>query len=169
MFDETYAQRDGIVTRQEAPSFQPQAPDEWVVSGPHLFVGTPIAKSSMTDCTTNRSYDDIDLTEIVDDYLPRAVYRPGDANGNRQTFAEQIPVWPGPSLPGLWPLGEDDKAAWTTLLGEPVQCHRVQNRVYVFISDCSSDSLAAIQWLTQKPGTSATELAKQFPSALSSC
>ena len=165
MFDETYSQRDGIVTRQDAPSFQPTVPDEWVVSGPHFFVGTPLAKSPRMKCDSKGAYDDIDLTEIGEDYMPRAVYRPGDMKGDRGTFSEQIPVWPGPSLPGLWPLGENEEAAWATILGEPVKRHRVRNRDYVFISDCSSDILAAIQWLTQKPGTSAAELSNQFTSS----
>ncbi len=165
MFHEANAQRDGIVTREEEPSFQPTSAEDWVVSGPHFFVGTPFNKSPRIACTHNNAYDDIDLTEIGEDYLPRAVYRPGDAKGERRVFAEQIPVWPGPRLPGLWPLGANEAAAWEILVGEPVQRHRVQGRDYLFINDCSPDALAAIQWLSQKPGTSAAEFAKQFPSA----
>ncbi len=163
MLNEVNAQQDGAITREDDPSFPPTTPDEWVVSGPHFFVGTPFNKTPNTVCQTHRAYGDIDLTEIGEDYLPRAVFRPGNVKGDRGTFTEQISVWPGPSLPGLWPLSADDEAAWATLLGESVQRHRVQSHDYVFVTDCSSDAIAAIQWLTQKPGTSATELAKQFP------
>jgi hypothetical protein len=91
MFDETYAQRDGIITRQEDPSFQPERPDDWVISGPHFFVGTPLNKTPRTSCTANGHYDDIDLTEIPDDYLPRAVYRPGDRDGDLTAFYQGHP------------------------------------------------------------------------------
>ena len=76
MFDETYAQRDGIITRQDNPSFQPTTVDEWVISGPHFYVGNPLNKSPRTSCLANTHYDDIDLTEIPEDYLPRAVLSP---------------------------------------------------------------------------------------------
>jgi hypothetical protein len=99
MFDETYAQRDGLITRQEDPSFQPERPDDWVVSGPHFFVGNPLAQTPYTKVTSNRAYDDIDLTEIPDDYLPRAVYRPGDRHGDLSAFQRAIPEWPRPRKP----------------------------------------------------------------------
>ena len=99
MFDETYAQRDGIITRQEDPSFQPERPDDWVLSGPHFFVGTPLNKTPFTNVINQRSYDDFDLTDIPDDYLPRAVYRNGDRNGDLSAFHKAIPEWPKPRKP----------------------------------------------------------------------
>jgi hypothetical protein len=89
MFNEVLAQQDGSIFRQDSPSYQPHTTAEWVISGPHFFVGTPLAKSASTDATTNRSYDDIDLTEIGEDYLPRAVFRPGDRNGDRSVFLDR--------------------------------------------------------------------------------
>ncbi|HRY16032.1 MAG TPA: hypothetical protein P5330_09210, partial [Candidatus Competibacteraceae bacterium] len=73
MFHEAYSQRDGIITRQDAPSFQPQSADQWVLSGPHFYVGNPFNKTPRTACTANGHYDVIDLTAIPDDFLPRAV------------------------------------------------------------------------------------------------
>lgn len=90
MFDEAYAQRDGRIVRQDAPSYQPQSPAEWIVSGPHFGVGTPLAKTARFQCTEKNHYDAIDLTEIPADYLPLAVYRPG----NRAAFEAAIPRWP---------------------------------------------------------------------------
>jgi hypothetical protein len=37
MFDETYAQRDGIITRQDNPTFEPAGAEDWVLSGPHAL------------------------------------------------------------------------------------------------------------------------------------
>jgi hypothetical protein len=93
MFDETYSQRDGILTRQDNPSFQPNNTNEWVISGPHFYVGTPLNKTPRTKCQHNKAYDDIDLTELPEDYLPRAVYAPGNKKGDRANFNAAIPKW----------------------------------------------------------------------------
>ncbi len=73
MFDETYAQRDGTTKRQTQ---FPETPDQWVLSGPHFFVGTPFYKTPRAECTQNSHYDVLDLTELPDDYLPRTNYIP---------------------------------------------------------------------------------------------
>lgn len=101
LFDEAYAPRDGLITRQDTPSFQPREPAEWIVSGPHFAVGTPLAKTARSRCTEKNHYDPIDLTEILADYLPRAVFRPGDARGDRQAFEAAIGRWQQGELPLL--------------------------------------------------------------------
>jgi hypothetical protein len=93
MFDETYSQRDGILTRQDNPSFQAQNTNEWVISGPHFYVGTPLNKAPRTRCSHNNAYDDVDLTAIPENYLPKAVYRPGNKEGERTAFKAEIPSW----------------------------------------------------------------------------
>jgi hypothetical protein len=94
MFHESNSQREGYIVRQDNPSYQPQDPEEWVLSGPHIFVGTPFNKTCRDACISNKAYDDIDLTEIPADYLPRAVYRPGGTTGNRDAFYQAIAEWP---------------------------------------------------------------------------
>jgi hypothetical protein len=125
MFHESNAQRDGIITHQDEPSFQPTSPDEWVISGPHLHVGTPLNKSPRSSCLTNKQYDDIDLTQIPIDYIPRAVYCPGNRGSDRAAFYSAIPEWPRPSRPGFWPVREEDIPAWEYLSGEPLKLYRV--------------------------------------------
>jgi len=95
MFDETYSQRDGILTRQDNPSFEPADTSEWVVSGPHFFVGTPLNKTPRTRCNSKGAYDDIDLTAIAPNYLPRSVYCPGNKSGDTTKFKEEIPLFDG--------------------------------------------------------------------------
>lgn len=73
MFDETYAQRDGIIRRET--SFPADA-SQWVLSGPHFFVGNPFHQTPKEICETHRAYDGIDLLTIPDDYLPRTNYLP---------------------------------------------------------------------------------------------
>lgn len=120
MFHESNGQRDGIVTRKDNPSYQPQSSEDWVLSGPHFFLGTPHYQTPYSACTTNNSYDSIDLTEIPEDYLPRAVYKPGDRRGNRQSFYNAIQEWPDPHIPGFWPVDPNDAPQWAILLGEPL-------------------------------------------------
>ena len=93
MFDETYSQRDGILTRQDSPSYQPESPAEWVLSGPHFFVGNPFNRTARSSCTHNNAYDDVDLTCLEDDFTPRAVYRIGDLRHDLSTYESRIPYW----------------------------------------------------------------------------
>ena len=73
MFDETAAQRETTIRRET--SF-PASVSQWVLSGPHFFVGNPFYKTPREQCPNPRSYDPIDLITIPDDYLPRTNYLP---------------------------------------------------------------------------------------------
>jgi hypothetical protein len=93
MFHEVNAQRENCIFRQSEPSFEPLKIDDWIISGPHYFVGTPFNKTPRTNCNSKGAYDDIDLTTIPEDYLPRAVYRPGDNKSDLHSFYQKIPTW----------------------------------------------------------------------------
>ena len=73
MFDETYAQRDGTIKRETR---FPQDPSQWILSGPHFYVGNPLHQTPKEVCETHRAYDSIDLLTIPDDYFPRTNYLP---------------------------------------------------------------------------------------------
>ncbi|HQT01965.1 MAG TPA: hypothetical protein PLU46_03805 [Thiotrichales bacterium] len=73
MFDETYAQTDGTIQRDTQFA---QGPEQWVLSGPHFYVGNPFHQTPKPVCETHRAYDKIDLTDLPDDYLPRTNYVP---------------------------------------------------------------------------------------------
>jgi hypothetical protein len=88
-YDESGGQRNGEITRQEDPSFIPQTADEVILTGPLFFVGNPFYKNSRTTCDSNQAFDPLDLTTLPPDFLPRTVYKPGDAKGNRTKF-EQV-------------------------------------------------------------------------------
>ena len=94
MIDETFGQRDGIITIQDNPSYIPNSPNELVLSGPHFYIANPLNKTPRTSCLTKRAYDDIDLLETNNQYLPRAVYKQGDINSNKDKFINSIIVWP---------------------------------------------------------------------------
>ena len=160
MFNETNAQRDGIITRQEDPSFQPRSADEWVISGPHFFVGNPLNKTSRSSCTANGHYDEIDLTEIADDYLPRAVYRPGDRDSDLTAFHNAIPEWPKPRKPengqgGFWPVSDAEVPAYEALLGEPLQRYGIDPnspgactaRQFAWFTEWHGNVESAVRWL----------------------
>ena len=73
MFHETNAVRDGTIRRETR---FPDGPSDWVLSGPHFYVGNPLYKTPRFTCTEKGHYDCIDLTAIPDDYLPRTNYVP---------------------------------------------------------------------------------------------
>lgn len=52
-------------------------------------------------CTHSNAYDGIDLADIGEDYLPRAVSRPGDRHGDLDRLHTAIGEWPDPALPGF--------------------------------------------------------------------
>lgn len=171
MFHESNSQRDGIITRQEDPSFQPQTADQWVLSGPHFYVGNPFNKTPRTACTANGHYDDIDLTAIPDDFLPRAVYRPGDREGDLTRFYAAIPEWPKPSVPGFWPVADDAVAAYEALLGEPLQRYGIDPslpgartaRLFGYFTEWQGEVDAAVAWLlAHENRPDRTEFAEKF-------
>ncbi|WP_251930359.1 Eco57I restriction-modification methylase domain-containing protein [Salinibacter ruber] len=73
MFDETYAQEDGTIERDT--QFIDNVKN-WVLSGPHFFVATPFYKTPREGCNNNQDYDELALTSIPADYLPRTNYVP---------------------------------------------------------------------------------------------
>ncbi len=73
MWHETNAQKDGTIKRQTG---FPKDASQWILSGPHFFVGNPCYKTPRQKCSLNSHYDILDLTELPDDYLPRTNYIP---------------------------------------------------------------------------------------------
>ena len=73
IWHETGARDDGTIRRETR---FPDGPEEWILSGPHFFVGNPLNKSPRRECKEKADYDCIDLTTIPEDYLPRTNYVP---------------------------------------------------------------------------------------------
>ncbi len=88
-FDETGAQKDGTIRRITRI---PKTESEWVVSGPHFYVGTPFNKTPNEGCSHNKDYSPIDLTNIPGDYLPRTNYVPACSPAE---YRKRTPHWNG--------------------------------------------------------------------------
>jgi hypothetical protein len=73
MWDETAAQADGIIRRETSV---PAKACQWIVSGPQFYIANPLYKTPRAVCRHNKDYDEIDLVEALDDYLPRTNYVP---------------------------------------------------------------------------------------------
>ncbi len=71
MWNETNAQKDGILRRDT--QFVNSARN-WILSGPHFFVGNPFFKTPNEGCKTNADYSRLDLTQLPSDYHPRSNY-----------------------------------------------------------------------------------------------
>lgn len=89
MWGETGAQTDGIIRRETRVA---QSTAEWILSGPHFYVGTPFNKTPRPICNHNKDYDAIDLQTIPDDYLPRTNYVP---ECEPRTYRERTPAFRG--------------------------------------------------------------------------
>jgi hypothetical protein len=89
MFDETNAQIAGTICRnadRTAPF--PESPEEWILSGPHFFIGNPFNKTPRAVCNANGHYDPLDLKSLPDDYLPRTNYVP---MADREEYLRRTP------------------------------------------------------------------------------
>ncbi|HHZ8496052.1 TPA: hypothetical protein ACWMK0_004549 [Enterobacter mori] len=84
-WNEVNAQEDGTILRQTQ---FPKDSNQWIVSGPHFYVGNPLYNTPKAICDTHKAYDNLDLLTVPDDYLPRTNYIPAcDA----QEYAKRIP------------------------------------------------------------------------------
>lgn len=91
MWHETNAQKDRTIRRETR---FPKDLSEWILSGPHFYVGTPFNKSPRRECIQNSHYDPIDLTLIPDDYLPRTNYIPDCSPSEYRKRTPSVP-WDG--------------------------------------------------------------------------
>jgi len=63
MWDETNAQKDGIIAKS---IIQPHSPIQLIISGPHISVSNPFEKNPNEGCKSKGDYSNIDLTNIKD-------------------------------------------------------------------------------------------------------
>ncbi len=73
MWHETGAQKDGTICRETRFTTDVR---EWILSGPHIFVGTPFFQTPNDGCKSNGDYTRLDLTTLSEDYRPRTNYVP---------------------------------------------------------------------------------------------
>ncbi len=97
MFDETNACHEGTIKRETG---FPANPTELILSGPHFYVGNPRYKTPRAICTEKGHYDNLDLTDLPDDYLPRTNYKPACDPEEYQRRIPRVP-WtePGETVP----------------------------------------------------------------------
>jgi len=88
MWHETNAQNDGTIKRNTQ---FPESPEQWILSGPHFFVGTPFYKTPRAICTEKGHYDVLDLTDLPEDYLPRTNYIPACDPAEYQRRIPRVP------------------------------------------------------------------------------
>lgn len=73
MWDETNRVNDGTIRRETQ---FPTSTNEWILSGPHIYVANPFFKTPRRVCTEKNHYDPLDLTALPANYLPRTNYVP---------------------------------------------------------------------------------------------
>ncbi|MBS0598060.1 MAG: class I SAM-dependent DNA methyltransferase [Proteobacteria bacterium] len=76
VFDETQAQKLGLLASRKVSDGFAKSPEGLVLSGPHYHVSNPLNKTPRVVCRSNGHYDPITLQELPDDFLPRSSYLP---------------------------------------------------------------------------------------------
>jgi hypothetical protein len=97
-WNESNAVLDGTITRNKdrtAPF--PENATEWIFSGPHFYIASPMYKTPRRVCSANGHYDCLDLAAISTDYLPRTNYKP---MGDIIEYHRRTPVVTWPDTPG---------------------------------------------------------------------
>jgi hypothetical protein len=89
MWHETNAQKDGTIRKETRFAM---SANEWILSGPHFYVGTPFNKTPRAVCTHNKHYDAVNLEAVADDYLPRTNYVPA---ADAATYLARTPKFRG--------------------------------------------------------------------------
>lgn len=84
-WNESTAQVDETIFRETT---FPKGSDQWIMSGPHFFVGNPFYKTPREECTLSSHYDGIDLLTIPNDYMPRTNYIP---TSNKDKYKVRTP------------------------------------------------------------------------------
>ncbi|MCS4181627.1 hypothetical protein GGQ07_003086 [Salinibacter ruber] len=87
-WNETAAQEDGTI-KHETQFIED--PHDWILSGPHFFVATPFYKTPRANCKNNLDYDELDLTTLPENYLPRSNYVPACSRAEYQRRTPKVP------------------------------------------------------------------------------
>ena len=87
-FNETYAQKDGTIRREVC---FPESAEDWVLSGPHFYVGNPLYKCPRRTVTNASCFDVVDLMEQPDEYVPRSIYRPATSRSEYRRRSPSVP------------------------------------------------------------------------------
>jgi hypothetical protein len=91
-WNETASQDKGILSR--STQF-PSNPKEWIISGPHIYVATPIYQTPNENCSSHRDYSRIDLLSMPDDYLSRTNYVRACS---LEEYEKRVPIWKGQKI-----------------------------------------------------------------------
>ena len=122
MWHETNSQKDLTIKRETR---FPANSGEWILSGPHIYVGQPFNKTPRALCRLNSDYDCIDLESIPDDYLPRTNYLPACDAAEYRKRTPDVPWAPGKKVTELYRVamrGMLSQAGERTLIPVLIPC-----------------------------------------------
>ena len=129
MWHETNAQNDGTIQRETR---FPEQPEQWVLSGPHFYVGAPFYKTPRAICTEKSHYDVLDLTNLPEDYLPRTNYIPACS---REEYEYRTPVVPWLSIDSEDFAGiETENGELVAIYGPPKPRRKRVTEYYRFVN-----------------------------------
>lgn len=130
IWHETNQQKAGTILRNADRSAPfPTTLEDWVLSGPHYFVGNPFNKTPRAFCAQKADYDQLDLENLPDDYLPRTNFMPME---DRAEYRRRIPcvTWQDSEILTLpWEeLTAEEKVMHSSDFGKPVTLQRWRNK-----------------------------------------
>jgi len=126
IWHETNQQKAGTIHRNADRSAHfATTLEDWVLSGPHYFVGNPFNKTPRAFCAQKADYDQLDLEILPDNYLPRSNFMPME---DRAEYHHRIPcvTWQDSEILTLpWEeLTAEEKVSHSSDFGKPVTLQR---------------------------------------------
>lgn len=88
MWHETNAQKDGTIKKDVHFASSSQ---NMIYSGPHLYIATPLFKTTRRVYSSNSDYDNIDLLNINEEYYPRCNY---SQKCSQEDYSNRISIMP---------------------------------------------------------------------------
>ena len=93
MWHETADRKTELPVFRRETAFRDR-PEDLILTGPIIGLANPLAKNPNRNCRSHKDYEDIDLTIIPDDYLPRTNYTPAMPWDHYRGLARPVPWSP---------------------------------------------------------------------------
>ena len=116
-WNETNAQKEGIISRNTQ---FPDSIDSLILSGPHFFVCNPFYKTPRRVCEKNSNYDEIDLTKIDENYIPRTNYIPDCSTEKYRNLTPKV-SWKTQEDENEKPVTDFFRIAWRKMISSGLE------------------------------------------------
>lgn len=89
---ETNDEKRGFIEKKKNTVYPDFHRYEMIYSGPHFYVSNPLYQSPRKTCVVNSDYDNVNIANISDEYLPRTKYIPKNVSAGYGSIIKGFPT-----------------------------------------------------------------------------